>query len=83
MTDVTHLSPQQQRVFNLLKRADKLIDDLMRGVRFISLPSYAELNNVPCDIAGMLKELSDPHTADAVPETLCVDCGCYPAGKTP
>lgn len=67
---MTHQSPQQQRIFNLLQRADKLIGAMMPGVRYIALQDYAELNNVPCDIAGMLKELSDPATTDWTQERI-------------
>lgn len=60
MNNMTHLSPQQQRIFNLLQRADKLIGNMMPGIRYIALQDYAELNNVPLDIGGMLRELSEP-----------------------
>ena len=29
-------SPQQQRIFDLLKRADKLIGDMMPGIRYMA-----------------------------------------------
>lgn len=86
MPDVTHLSPQQQRIFDLLKRADKLIGDMMPGVRHIALPSYAELNNVPLDIYKMLGELSVPSTTDWTQERItehnngtcpCPECMAY------
>lgn len=86
MPDVTHLSPQQQRIFNLLQRADKLIGDMMPGIRHIALQDYAALNNVPLEIQGMLRELSKPATTDWTQERItehnngmcpCPECMAY------
>ncbi len=82
MTDITHLSPQQQRIFDVLKRADKLIGAMMPGVRYIALPCYAELNNVPLDIQAMLRELSEPKTCDLVHE-VGAGSNSFPVTKFP
>ena len=66
--NVTHLSPQQQRIFDLLQRADKLIGAMMPGVRYIALQDYKALNDVPLDIQAMVRELSEPTTCDLVHE---------------
>jgi hypothetical protein len=63
---ITHLSPQQQRVFATLAGAAKLIDAMMPGVRHIALQDYAALNEVPLAIAKLLRELADPKTTEEV-----------------
>lgn len=68
LPDVTHLSPQQQRVFAALAAADKLIGAMMPGVRYIALQDYKALNDTPLAISACLRELADPNTTDAVAE---------------
>lgn len=63
---VTHLSPQQQRIFAALADAAKLIDAMMPGVRYIALQDYKALNDTPLAISACLRELADPNTAEEV-----------------
>jgi hypothetical protein len=47
----------ESEIHDLLKRAQKLIGDMMPGVRFIALPSYAELNDVQVELGQTIAQI--------------------------
>ena len=47
----------ESEIHDLLKRAQKLIGDMMPGVRHIALQDYKELNDVQVDLGQTIKQI--------------------------
>jgi hypothetical protein len=47
----------ESEIHDLLKRAKKLIAEMMPGVRHIALQDYKELNDVQCDLNDAIRQI--------------------------